>query len=146
MRSYWIGLDDRDAEGTFLWNDGTPLGEYDEFRSDAPNEARDCVTLWRTRRVARWDIMDCSVLKPYICQLGEWDFDIMVSLPVSLGELGLYSAVPTRISGGAATAASRTVTSCDITSQQNGSKDVLTSQRRPDDVRASFPLFWMLLV
>eukprot|EP00058_Branchiostoma_floridae_P012316 XP_002597804.1 hypothetical protein BRAFLDRAFT_100559 [Branchiostoma floridae] len=37
QRSYWIGLDDRDAEGTFLWNDGTPLGEYDEFRSDAPN-------------------------------------------------------------------------------------------------------------
>ncbi|XP_078579171.1 hepatic lectin-like [Branchiostoma floridae x Branchiostoma japonicum] len=70
QRSYWIGLDDRDAEGTFLWNDGTELGEYDEFRSDAPNRARDCVTLWRTRRVARWDIMDCSVLKPYICQLG----------------------------------------------------------------------------
>ncbi|XP_035671469.1 neurocan core protein-like [Branchiostoma floridae] len=70
QRSYWIGLDDRDAEGTFLWNDGTPLGEYDEFRSDAPNRARDCVTLWRTRRVARWDIRDCSVLKPYICQLG----------------------------------------------------------------------------
>ncbi|XP_078598352.1 neuropilin-2-like [Branchiostoma floridae x Branchiostoma japonicum] len=69
QRSYWIGLDDQNTEGTFLWNDGTPLGEYDEFRSDAPNESRDCVTLWRTRRRARWDIKDCNIRRPYICQL-----------------------------------------------------------------------------
>ncbi|XP_078598285.1 neuropilin-2-like [Branchiostoma floridae x Branchiostoma japonicum] len=69
QRSYWIGLDDLNTEGTFLWNDGTPLGDYDKFRSDAPNESRDCVTLWRTRRSARWDIKDCNTRRPYICQL-----------------------------------------------------------------------------
>ncbi|XP_035691490.1 C-type lection lectoxin-Enh3-like [Branchiostoma floridae] len=69
QRSYWIGLDDLNTEGTFLWNDETPLGDYDKFRSDAPNESRDCVSLWRTRRSARWDIKDCNTRRPYICQL-----------------------------------------------------------------------------
>ncbi|XP_066270108.1 collectin-10-like [Branchiostoma lanceolatum] len=70
QRSYWIGLDDLNAEKVFQWNDGTPLGEYDMFRSGAPHRIRDCVTLWRTRRRARWDIKNCAARLPYICQLG----------------------------------------------------------------------------
>ncbi|XP_078603619.1 uncharacterized protein LOC144877552 isoform X4 [Branchiostoma floridae x Branchiostoma japonicum] len=70
QRRFWIGLDDLNAEKAFLWNDGTPLGEYDLFRSSAPHRIRDCVTLYRTRRMARWDIKNCDFRYPYICQLG----------------------------------------------------------------------------
>ncbi|XP_035685101.1 neurocan core protein-like isoform X7 [Branchiostoma floridae] len=70
QRRFWIGLDDLNAEKAFLWNDGTPLGEYDLFRSSAPHRIRDCVTLYKTRRMARWDIKNCDFRYPYICQLG----------------------------------------------------------------------------
>ncbi|XP_078603719.1 uncharacterized protein LOC144877607 isoform X4 [Branchiostoma floridae x Branchiostoma japonicum] len=70
QRRFWIGLDDLNAEKAFLWNDGTPLGEYDLFRSSAPHRIRDCVILYRTRRMARWDIKNCDDRYPYICQLG----------------------------------------------------------------------------
>ncbi|XP_035684034.1 discoidin domain-containing receptor 2-like [Branchiostoma floridae] len=70
QRRFWIGLDDLNAEKAFLWNDGTPLGEYDLFRSSAPHRIRDCVILYRTRRMARWDIENCDDRYPYICQLG----------------------------------------------------------------------------
>ncbi|XP_078609027.1 uncharacterized protein LOC144880613 [Branchiostoma floridae x Branchiostoma japonicum] len=68
-RRYWIGLDDLNSEKTFLWNDGTPLGEYHRIRSNDPHKRRDCVAL-RPRRVLRWPIRNCASAYPYICQLG----------------------------------------------------------------------------
>ncbi|XP_078572638.1 uncharacterized protein LOC144859658 isoform X1 [Branchiostoma floridae x Branchiostoma japonicum] len=70
-RRFWMGLDDLNAENTFLWNDGTPLGSYDWFKYDAPHQERDCVTLWKPqKRVPRWFIKPCENSYPYICQLG----------------------------------------------------------------------------
>ncbi|XP_078588098.1 uncharacterized protein LOC144869084 isoform X2 [Branchiostoma floridae x Branchiostoma japonicum] len=65
---YWIGLDDLNTEGVFMWNDGTPLGSYRNFRTDSPHTERDCVVLRRTRRESHWDPVDCGVRRPYICQ------------------------------------------------------------------------------
>ncbi|XP_066290717.1 adhesion G protein-coupled receptor E2-like isoform X3 [Branchiostoma lanceolatum] len=69
QKSFWIGLDDLNDEHDFKWNDGTLLGGYDKFRSNAPHKIRDCVVLWRTRKVARWEIKNCGSTFPYICQL-----------------------------------------------------------------------------
>ncbi|MEM7604960.1 MAG: MopE-related protein, partial [Myxococcota bacterium] len=33
---WWIGLDDRDSEGTFVWFDGTPLGSYQPWDISNP--------------------------------------------------------------------------------------------------------------
>ncbi|XP_078592863.1 uncharacterized protein LOC144871361 [Branchiostoma floridae x Branchiostoma japonicum] len=65
---YWIGLDDMNTEGEFVWNDGTPLGSYRNFRTDSAHVDMDCVVLRRTRRESHWDPMDCGVRRPYICQ------------------------------------------------------------------------------
>ncbi|XP_078680017.1 uncharacterized protein LOC144915478 isoform X3 [Branchiostoma floridae x Branchiostoma belcheri] len=69
QRNYWIGLDDLNSERSFLWNDGSPLGSYRRFRSSAPHRIRDCVVLWRTARLAHWDIKSCDSTMAYICQL-----------------------------------------------------------------------------
>ncbi|CAH1238943.1 HMCN1 [Branchiostoma lanceolatum] len=70
-RRFWMGLDDLNAEKVFLWNDGTPLGGHNSFKSTAPHKERDCVTLWKPqKRVPRWYIKDCDMSYPYICQFG----------------------------------------------------------------------------
>ncbi|XP_078703222.1 uncharacterized protein LOC144928558 isoform X2 [Branchiostoma floridae x Branchiostoma belcheri] len=72
-RRFWIGLDDLNDENVFLWNDGTPLGDFDRFKSTAPHKVRDCVTLWKKpRRAPRWYLKPCANSYPYICQM---DFD-----------------------------------------------------------------------
>lgn len=36
---YWIGLDDRAVEGTFVWNDGSVVG-FTNWSSGQPDDAR----------------------------------------------------------------------------------------------------------
>ncbi|XP_019617517.1 PREDICTED: uncharacterized protein LOC109464868 [Branchiostoma belcheri] len=70
-RRFWIGLDDINDENVYLWNDGTPLGAFNRWKSTAPHKIRDCVTLWKKpKRAPRWYIKPCSNSYPYICQLG----------------------------------------------------------------------------
>ncbi|XP_078573543.1 SCO-spondin-like isoform X2 [Branchiostoma floridae x Branchiostoma japonicum] len=73
QRNYWIGLDDLNAETTFMWNDDTRLamGDYQKFRSRGPrpHKIRDCVVLWRGPRQVHWKIKNCDLTMPYICQL-----------------------------------------------------------------------------
>ncbi|XP_078667400.1 tetranectin-like protein [Branchiostoma floridae x Branchiostoma belcheri] len=68
QRKYWMGLDDLTREGSFVWNDGTPLGRFRKFRSkNVPR--KDCVILWRTDRLTRWLVLTCRTRRPYICQM-----------------------------------------------------------------------------
>ncbi|XP_078703335.1 alpha-N-acetylgalactosamine-specific lectin-like [Branchiostoma floridae x Branchiostoma belcheri] len=71
FRRFWIGLDDINDENIYLWNDGTPLGAFNRWKSTAPHKIRDCVTLWKKpKRAPRWYIKPCTNSYPYICQLG----------------------------------------------------------------------------
>ncbi|KAI8491233.1 hypothetical protein Bbelb_308660, partial [Branchiostoma belcheri] len=68
-RRFWMGLDDLNDENVFLWNDGTPLGAFNRFKS-SPHKIRDCVTLWKkSSRAPRWYIKPCTNSYPYICQM-----------------------------------------------------------------------------
>lgn len=49
---WWIGLDDKATEGSFVWADGTPLGDYAPWGPDQPDDnasnpsqGEDCVHL-----------------------------------------------------------------------------------------------------
>ncbi|CAH1254045.1 MRC1 [Branchiostoma lanceolatum] len=68
-RNYWIGLDDLNRERVFQWNDGTRLGRYRKFRSNAPHKRRDCVALWRAANWRLWFPSKCKDRMPYICQM-----------------------------------------------------------------------------
>ncbi|CAH1272457.1 SNED1 [Branchiostoma lanceolatum] len=70
-RGFWIGLTDADAEGTFVWEDGTPF-DASEYSNWAPgalaanDETRNCVYMdkgycWQ------WDIQSCDGKKKSIC-------------------------------------------------------------------------------
>jgi len=69
--AWWIGLDDRATEGTFVW-DGGATSTYTDWRSGEPNNYggnEDC-----TRMPAGgggvWADADCSLTQPYICESG----------------------------------------------------------------------------
>merc|ERR1712088_854870 len=83
----WIGLDDRDTEGTYTFSDGTSfvqtggtLGSDDvtwsysftAWKSGQPHadaskaEAKDCVKIDTTEL---WGLVDCTKEKNYACQM-----------------------------------------------------------------------------
>lgn len=71
---WWIGLSDASEEGTFVWDDGTPL-DYTNWNTDEPNDlggAVDCEecgedcgeVAWQS-----WNDLQCSRLIGYICDI-----------------------------------------------------------------------------
>lgn len=73
---YWIGLNDRDAEDTFLWVDGSCARDsgadvaYTNWVADAPDNSgeEDCVELDRGY-AGQWQDVPCSQAQGYICEL-----------------------------------------------------------------------------
>jgi len=76
----FIGLTDRAVEGTFVWDDGTPLG-YANWHTNEPNNGgsggyqEDCVIIAGARVGAQWDDRPCdasevatSGMFAYLCE------------------------------------------------------------------------------
>ncbi|XP_035696433.1 perlucin-like protein [Branchiostoma floridae] len=67
----WFGLTDLVQEGTFLWEDGTPLTGWSNWYSGQPDDgssAEDCVE-WRARYGYRWNDLSCLISLYYVCEV-----------------------------------------------------------------------------
>jgi len=68
---WWFGLNDRDSEGTFTWEDGSS-STYTNWRSGEPNDSNsneDCAQLNRWTD-GTWNDEPCSSSFYYICEAG----------------------------------------------------------------------------
>ncbi|KAI8492289.1 hypothetical protein Bbelb_301860 [Branchiostoma belcheri] len=76
-RAFWIGLDDIQTEGSFVWNDGLPLGSLAPWNASVQNsDDRDCVAMGRETQF-KWLHMDCNYRLRYLCET-----DAIPDLPV----------------------------------------------------------------
>jgi|GEM_PF-1248272 len=68
-RAFWVGASDREVEGQWTWNDGTPL-DYDPWAGGEPNNAgsgEDCAhSNWNSR--GNWNDANCNGRYPYVCE------------------------------------------------------------------------------
>ena len=67
-KSFWLGLNDIDIEGTFVWSDGSNFS-YANWRNTEPNgggKGEDCVI---TRRSLMWSDAPCGATVHIICKI-----------------------------------------------------------------------------
>jgi hypothetical protein len=69
--SWWIGLNDRAAENSFTWEDGTPLG-YTNWGTNQPDNffEEDCVEIVTYTADGRWNDIGCLTAHYFICEAG----------------------------------------------------------------------------
>ncbi|XP_035666994.1 uncharacterized protein LOC118409788 [Branchiostoma floridae] len=71
---YWIGLNDQNTEGVWMWEDGTPhntTGDYNRWLPGEPNNVNtgdDCAH-YHYGEAAEWTDLSCSRSESFICQL-----------------------------------------------------------------------------
>ncbi|KAJ8040403.1 Alpha-N-acetylgalactosamine-specific lectin [Holothuria leucospilota] len=68
----WIGLNDIDEEGTFVWRDGSPV-TYTNWGGNQPDNRfnnSDCATMTvrRPSDPGRWDDGRCFTIRAYVCE------------------------------------------------------------------------------
>jgi hypothetical protein len=76
--SCWVGLNDVAGEGKYLWDDGSGLSGYDNWRWNEPNNGglfgnQDCVAMcqncgWNAPS-GLWQTEECDDTRPYICEM-----------------------------------------------------------------------------
>ncbi|XP_054471972.1 CD209 antigen-like protein E isoform X4 [Anoplopoma fimbria] len=73
----WIGLSDRDNEGTWIWIDGTPLSDTVKYWNEPPNNGgghpqsgeQDCVQIVVRRNPrGNWNDLRCDKSRQWICE------------------------------------------------------------------------------
>lgn len=69
---WWIGLNDRREEGTFVWADSAPAGYTNWNKGEPDNDAcnQDCACLKEDSKNARWHDTHCGAHRPFICRAG----------------------------------------------------------------------------
>ena len=77
--SYWIGLNDQDTEGTYVWSDGTQLGDWSNWEAEEPDAGieKNCVAMFTSGFA--WKTSNCTKERYHICskpkgssQLNRW--------------------------------------------------------------------------
>ena len=76
--AHWIGLNDINSEGTFVWLSTSRLEDFDNWVTDQPDgtvdSSEDCVAMHEDDdfKFSDWD---CSEMKYYICERGcdDWE-------------------------------------------------------------------------
>jgi hypothetical protein len=66
----WLGLNDLVSEGSWIWDDRTPL-VYENWDEGEPNDAggEDCGIIMTSRdRASYWDDRACDSERSYICE------------------------------------------------------------------------------
>ncbi|CAH1239537.1 COLEC11 [Branchiostoma lanceolatum] len=69
--SAWFGLTDQVREGTFVWEDGTPLTGWSNWSPGQPDDsgsAEDCAE-WEAVYGYKWNDEPCSRSQYYVCEL-----------------------------------------------------------------------------
>ncbi|XP_051916296.1 echinoidin-like, partial [Hippocampus zosterae] len=61
----WIGYNDQDTEGTFVWTDGTAPDTFTNFAGGMPGDMGDCVTISESDGI--WSDVDCTNMEAYVC-------------------------------------------------------------------------------
>ncbi len=87
-RAAWIGLSDRVLEGTWAWADPLLLSTFSGWSSGEPaNTAdKDCVqTNHPTNLAARWAVIACATLRPYVCSADTPNADALAGMVPSAG-------------------------------------------------------------
>jgi hypothetical protein len=66
VSSWWIGFNDRDTEGVWVWEDGS-TGNYTQWAPNEPNDAggEDCGSLQDDET---WADLPCEWADPYVCE------------------------------------------------------------------------------
>ena len=69
----WIGLNDVDNEGAFVWADGNPMtwSNWDVGQPNIDRIHQDCVVLKSPRVDALWHDTACENNNSYVCETGE---------------------------------------------------------------------------
>ncbi|XP_078694695.1 uncharacterized protein LOC144923752 isoform X2 [Branchiostoma floridae x Branchiostoma belcheri] len=71
-RDYWIGLNDQEVEGRWVWSDGSRLreGDFANWAAGEPNngQIQNCGQLWAVRGFL-WDDESCDQEDYFICQV-----------------------------------------------------------------------------
>ena len=71
----WLGANDRNLEGKWMWGDGTPVArpghwDPDNLKSnlESTQTTHDCMQMgWKTPD--NWDDVDCTLNRRYACQI-----------------------------------------------------------------------------
>ena len=66
--SYWIGLNDIEDEGTFVWQDGSPPSSYTNWSPTGHNDvngAKDCTS--KRKDSIFWYAMKCHLERRFVC-------------------------------------------------------------------------------
>ncbi|XP_019633711.1 PREDICTED: C-type lectin domain family 4 member M-like isoform X2 [Branchiostoma belcheri] len=78
--AFWFGLNDRQREGKWKWNDGTSLGSYNYWSPIEPNNGgksfwgqyknpEDCAEYFRKKwKKSNWNDAPCHLLRYFICE------------------------------------------------------------------------------
>ncbi|PIK60011.1 hypothetical protein BSL78_03090 [Apostichopus japonicus] len=71
----WIGLNDIQEEGHFVWTDGSAY-DYSNFNPSEPNNLNneDCIHMLNKRTAGLWNDKLCTVLKPFVCKRAQWQW------------------------------------------------------------------------
>nr|XP_022296221.1 low affinity immunoglobulin epsilon Fc receptor-like [Crassostrea virginica] len=79
---YWIGLNDKRTEGTFVWLDGVLPSLYTNWIPGEPNDHsgdEDCASAY-LHEGGKWNDLNCLGLVLYICE-NDADIDECLSSP-----------------------------------------------------------------